>query len=69
MTVQVVVADDDPMVRLALRTIINHEPDLRVVGEAADGDQVIEVVSTVRPAAPNSAHPLPERFRRRAFAT
>ncbi len=49
MTVEVVLADDDPMVRLGLRTIINHEPDLRVVGEAADGDQVIEVVSTVRP--------------------
>jgi DNA-binding NarL/FixJ family response regulator len=49
MTIQVVVADDDPMIRVGLRTIIDHEPDLRVVGEAADGDQVIEVVSQVRP--------------------
>ena len=42
MTIQVVLADDDPMIRVGLRTIIDHEPDLRVVGEAADGDQVIE---------------------------
>lgn len=49
MTIQVVVADDDPMIRVGLRTIIDHEPDLRVVGEAADGDQAIEVVSQVRP--------------------
>lgn len=49
MAIEVVLADDDPMIRVGLRTIINHEPDLRVVGEAADGDQVIEVVSRVRP--------------------
>lgn len=49
MTIQVVLADDDPMIRVGLRTIIDHEPDLRVVGEAADGDQAIEVVSQVRP--------------------
>ena len=37
------------MIRVGLRTIIDHEPDLPVVGEAADGDQVIEVVSRLRP--------------------
>ena len=40
---------DDPMIRVGLRTIIDHEPDLRVVGEAGDGDEVIEVVTEVRP--------------------
>jgi DNA-binding NarL/FixJ family response regulator len=49
MTIQVVLADDDPMVRVGLRTIIDHEPDLRVVGEAGDGDEVIDVVTEVRP--------------------
>ena len=49
MTIRVVLADDDPMIRVGLRTIIDHEPDLRVIGEAADGDQVIEVVTRVRP--------------------
>jgi DNA-binding NarL/FixJ family response regulator len=49
MTIQVVLADDDPLIRVGLRTIIDHEPDLRVVGEAADGNEVIEVVSEVRP--------------------
>jgi DNA-binding NarL/FixJ family response regulator len=49
MTIHVVLADDDPMVRVGLRTIIDHEPDLRVVGEAGDGDEVIDVVTEVRP--------------------
>ena len=49
MTIRVVLADDDPMIRVGLRTIIDHEPDLRVVGEAADGDEVIEVVTQLEP--------------------
>ena len=49
MTIEVVLADDDPAIRVGLRTIIDHEPDLRVVGEAADGDEVIEVVTDAKP--------------------
>jgi len=49
MTIRVVLADDDPMIRVGLRTIIDHEPDLRVIGEAADGDEVIEVVTQLNP--------------------
>jgi DNA-binding NarL/FixJ family response regulator len=49
MTIRVVLADDDPTIRVGLRTIIDHENDLCVVGEAADGDQVIEVASATTP--------------------
>ncbi|MFE6888336.1 response regulator [Streptomyces sp. NPDC057694] len=42
--VRVVIVDDDRLVRMALRLIIDGEPDLTVVAEAADGDDAIEMV-------------------------
>ena len=49
MSISVVLADDDPIVRVTLRALIDQEPDLRVVGEAADGNEVIDVVEEVDP--------------------
>ncbi|MEV6655906.1 response regulator transcription factor [Nocardia fluminea] len=48
-TVRVVIVDDDQLVRMALRLVIDGEPDLTVVGEAADGDTAITVVDEQRP--------------------
>ncbi|WP_434588423.1 response regulator [Streptomyces sp. A5-4] len=48
-TVRVVVADDERMVRTALRVILDAEPDLEVVGEAATGAQAVSVVRELRP--------------------
>ncbi|NKX91147.1 response regulator [Nocardia coubleae] len=48
-TVRVVIVDDDQLVRMALRLVIDGEPDLTVVAEAADGDTAIEVVREQRP--------------------
>ncbi|MFD8565823.1 response regulator [Streptomyces sp. NPDC059639] len=42
--VRVVIVDDDRLVRMALRLIIDGEQDLTVVAEAADGDDAIEMV-------------------------
>lgn len=42
--VRVVIVDDDQLVRMALRLVIDGEPDLTVVAEAADGDDAITVV-------------------------
>ncbi|MEV7871100.1 response regulator transcription factor [Streptomyces sp. NPDC088124] len=47
--VRVVVVDDDQLVRMVLRLIIDGEPDLTVVAEAADGDAAITVVDEQRP--------------------
>jgi DNA-binding NarL/FixJ family response regulator len=47
--VRVVVVDDDQLVRMALRLVIDNEPDLTVVAEAADGDAAIAVVEEQRP--------------------
>ncbi|MEU6893490.1 response regulator transcription factor [Streptomyces sp. NPDC046557] len=47
---RIVLADDERLVRTALRVILEAEPDLDVVGEAADG---AEAVSLVRALAPD----------------
>ena len=47
--IRVLVADDDPMVRLGIRTIIDHEQDLQVVGEAEDGEDALRLVQELEP--------------------
>jgi DNA-binding NarL/FixJ family response regulator len=47
--VRVVVVDDQGVIRTGLRMILDNEPDLVVVGEAGDGVEAVEVVSSTRP--------------------
>ncbi|MET8685093.1 response regulator transcription factor [Streptomyces sp. NPDC004732] len=47
--VRVVIVDDEQLVRLALRLVIDGEPDLTVVAEAADGDAALTAVEEHRP--------------------
>jgi DNA-binding NarL/FixJ family response regulator len=47
--VTVVLVDDEPLIRSGLRAIIDAEPDLSVVGEAADGAEVVPVVRRTSP--------------------
>ena len=49
MTVRVVIADDQALVRTGFRAIVSHEPDLDVVGEAGDGRAAVEQVRLHRP--------------------
>ncbi len=49
MTIRVVVADDQALVRAGLIGIVNTASDLRVVGEAANGDQAVRIVRTEEP--------------------
>ena len=49
MTIAVLVVDDDELVRIGLRAIIDAEADLEVVGEAADGAEVAPLVARTRP--------------------
>jgi DNA-binding NarL/FixJ family response regulator len=46
---RVVLVDDQGLVRGGLRALIAAEPDLEVVGEAADGAQAVAIVRKVRP--------------------
>jgi DNA-binding NarL/FixJ family response regulator len=49
-TITVVLADDQALVRRGFRLILEAEPDLRVVAEAADGQQAIDAVGRHRPS-------------------
>ena len=49
MTVRVVLVDDQAMVRTGLRMVLAAEPDIDVVGEAADGASGVRVVTELRP--------------------
>jgi DNA-binding NarL/FixJ family response regulator len=45
----VLVADDEELVRTGLRLILTSEPDIEVVGEAADGRQAVEAARALQP--------------------
>jgi len=45
----VVIADDQGMVRAGFRSLLQSEPDLQVVGEAANGEEALEVVRRLAP--------------------
>jgi DNA-binding NarL/FixJ family response regulator len=47
--IRVVLADDQPLVRTGLRMILSGEPDVEVVGEAADGAQAIALCAETTP--------------------
>ena len=47
--IRVIVADDHPFVRIGIRKILNKTPDILVVGEAADGQQALELVEQLKP--------------------
>jgi len=44
-----VIADDQAMVRAGFRMIVQSQPDLQVAGEAADGQEAIDLVKSERP--------------------
>jgi DNA-binding NarL/FixJ family response regulator len=48
-TVRVLLADDQALVRTGFRMILKAEPDIEVVGEAADGEQAVAAARRLRP--------------------
>lgn len=49
MTVRVVIADDQDMVRAGLEMILNNQPDIEVVGLAANGREAVDLATRLRP--------------------
>jgi DNA-binding NarL/FixJ family response regulator len=49
MTIRVLVADDQTLVRAGFRVLVDSAPDLEVVGEAGDGIEALELARRERP--------------------
>ena len=49
MTISVVIADDQRMVRAGLRMVVETEPDMTVVAEASDGVEAVTLARRLRP--------------------
>jgi len=48
-TTRIVIADDQALFREGLRTLLSTRPDMEVVGEAANGEEAIALLESVRP--------------------
>ncbi|WP_115788329.1 response regulator [Arthrobacter silvisoli] len=48
-TIKVLLADDQPLLRMGFRLILEGEPDLDVVGEASDGKEALAQAAALRP--------------------
>jgi DNA-binding NarL/FixJ family response regulator len=49
MTIKVLVADDQALVRAGFRVLVENAPDMVVVGEAADGHEATELARETQP--------------------
>jgi two-component system, NarL family, response regulator NreC len=49
LTISIVLADDHPVVRRGMRTLLEAEPDFSVTGEAGDGLETVRVVERLQP--------------------
>ncbi|MEU4422571.1 response regulator transcription factor [Actinoplanes sp. NPDC024001] len=49
MSIRVLVADDQEIVRTGLSIMLNTQPDIEVTGEASDGRQAVELARRLRP--------------------
>ena len=49
MTISVVLVDDQPLLRLGFRMVLDAQQDMRVVAEAGDGEEAVRVVAQHQP--------------------
>ena len=49
MSIRVLVVDDQPLVRSGLQLIIDARPDIELVGEAANGNEALQLAATLDP--------------------
>ncbi|MEV4243213.1 response regulator transcription factor [Streptosporangium canum] len=49
MTIRLLIADDESLLRMAFRMVFQAEPDMEVAGEAGDGDEAARMARLIRP--------------------
>ncbi|WP_030394552.1 response regulator [Kitasatospora purpeofusca] len=49
MTIRILIADDEALLRMAFGTVLDAQPDMATVGEAADGAQAVRLARELRP--------------------
>lgn len=49
MTIRILIADDEALLRMAFSTVLDAQPDMAPVGEAADGREAIHLARELRP--------------------
>ncbi|KOV13250.1 LuxR family transcriptional regulator [Streptomyces sp. XY431] len=49
MTIRILIADDEALLRMAFATVLDAQPDMAPVGEAADGEQAVRLARELRP--------------------
>ncbi|GAB4015596.1 response regulator [Spirosoma koreense] len=49
MSIRILVADDHSVVRKGIRMLLEDEADIQIVGEAADGDEAIDMLASIEP--------------------
>ncbi len=49
MTIRILIADDHSVIRAGLRSILSAQPDLAIVGEAADGNEALRLAHELQP--------------------
>ncbi len=49
MTIRTLIVDDEPLARTRIRSLLEREPDIEVVGESGDGQQAVAMIQELQP--------------------
>ncbi len=48
-SIQILICDDHPIVRIGLKSLLNETPGMELVGEAVDGEEAVRLAKSIKP--------------------